>query len=207
MSHYVAPIVEGGTEESCIKKLLSRVWSELLGASAGLCVLEPHRVPRGSILKSSDPSLNETVEAAHRKLRQRMRGHGDCGFVLLLVDAEEDCPKTVSADLISRSRIARPDADVACVLPNRQLENWFKAAATSLAGTSGLPADLETPPDPEEGSGDTWLSKQMKRIDPRRKYKKPADALEFVLKMNLQQCRDNSRSFDKLCRELEKRII
>jgi hypothetical protein len=86
------------------------------------------------------------------------------------------------------------------------LENWFKAAATSLAGVSGLPDDVTVPANPEDGAGDTWLTRQMQRKDRLRKYAKPADAVELANRMDLQQCRDNSPSFDRLCRKLEARL-
>ncbi len=92
------------------------------------------------------------------------------------------------------------------VLAKRELENWFKAAAASLAGMSGLPEDLTVPANPEDGSGDTWLTRQMQRKDRRRKYTKPADAVELAQRMDLQQCRDNAPSFNKLYRELEARL-
>ena len=85
------------------------------------------------------------------------------------------------------------------------IENWFKAAASSLAGVNGLPQDLSTPEVPETGSGAGWLDKQLRRVCQTRKYKKVVDALVFVEKMDLRLCRANSRSFDKLCRELAKR--
>ncbi len=70
---------------------------------------------------------------------------------------------------------------------------------------SGLPNDLSVPANPEEGSGDAWLTKQMQRHDRRRKYTKPADAVELARRMDLQQCRDHSPSFHKLCCDLEAR--
>ena len=127
------------------------------------------------------------------------------GVLLLLLDAEEDCPAKLAPRLLERARAARCDADVACVLAKRELENWFKAAAASLAGVGGLPNDLSVPANPEEGGGDTWLTKQMQSQNRGRKYTKPADAVELAKRMDLQQCRDHSPSFDKLCRELEAR--
>jgi len=130
----------------------------------------------------------------------------DRGFILLLLDADEDCPKAVAEQLLTRARAVRSDTDFACVLAKRELENWFKAAAASLAGVVGLPADIQIPAEPEVGSGDAWLTKQIKKLDPRRKYTKPADAIELVRRMDLHQCRTNSRSFRKLCKELAARL-
>ena len=147
------------------------------------------------------------VERAFRVLRARIRQPVvDRGFILLLVDADEDCPATFGPQLLERAKAVRNDADIACVLAKRELENWFKAAATSLAGVNGLPEDLTIPANPEDGSGDTWLTRQMQRKDRRSKYTKPADAVELAKRMNLLQCRENAPSFDKLCRDLEARL-
>lgn len=210
MTLLVAPIVEGETEERCIKILLSRIWRELLGAAdrEEVCVLEPNPARRSSLLRNDHPVLAEKVEQSFRRRRSRLRQPSlDRGFVLLLIDADEDCPATLAPQLLARARAARSDADIACVLAKRELENRFKAAAASLAGVSGLPEDLSVPENPEQGSGDTWLTKQMKKRTRGRKYTKPGDAVELAQRMDVRQCRANSPSFDKLCRELEARLF
>jgi hypothetical protein len=209
MTLYVAPIVEGETEEGCIKIILSRIWRELLAAAdrEELCVLEPNPAHRSALVRNDHPALSEKVEQSFRRLRSRLRQPGvDRGFLLLLIDADDDCPAKLAPKLLERARAARTDADIVCVLAKRELENWFKAAAESLAGVSGLPDDLSVPANPEDGSGDTWLTRQMQRRNPRRKYTKPGDAVELARRMDLRQCRAHSPSFDKLCRELEARL-
>lgn len=208
MSLYVAPIIEGETEERCVKLLLSRIWRDLLLAAdrEELCVLEPNPSHRASLVKKDHPELGQRVELSFRRMRSRMRQPTDRGFILILIDADEDCPKNVAEQVLNRARAARGDADIACVLAKRELENWFKAAAASLAGTCGLPADLQVPTNPEDGSGDAWLTKQMQTKDRRRKYKKTTDAIALVEKLDLHLCRENSRSFRKLCKELEARL-
>ena len=109
-------------------------------------------------------------------------------------------------ELLTRAKAIRSDIDVACVLANRQFENWFKAAAASLGGVGKLPANLVAVADPESGRGASWLTEQMKRVDPKAEYKKPGDAMALTQGMDLAQCRANSPSFAKLCRELEARV-
>jgi Domain of unknown function (DUF4276) len=171
-----------------------------------LAVLEPIPAKRASLIKATHPELDGVIEESFRKVRARLRQPGDRGFILLLLDADEDCPKSLAEKLLGRARVVRSDADIACVLAKRELENWFKAAAASLAGVGGLPVDLQTPSDPESGSGDAWLTRQMQTKTRSRKYTKPADAVVLVQKMDLQECRTNSRSFQKLCKEFESRL-
>lgn len=208
MTLYIAPIVEGQTEALCIERLLHRIWTELLGGPERMQVLSPSRGKRDSIVHPNRTDLAAKIEEAHEKLNGRL--HLDSsgrGILLLLLDAENDCPATLAPQLLARASVVRRDADIACVLVKRELENWFKAAAASLAGLCGLPNDLSVPANPEEGSGDAWLTRQMQRQNRRRKYTKPTDAVELAKCMDLQQCREHSPSFDKLCRDLEARRI
>jgi hypothetical protein len=207
MTLYIAPIVEGHTEAKCAERLLQRIWTELLNGPERMQVLPPLRGKRDSLVHPNRTDLAETIEDAHEILTRRLRHDSSGrGVLLLLLDADEDCPATLAPLLLERARAARSDADIICVLAKRELENWFKAAAASLAGLCGLPNDLSVPANPEEGSGDAWLTRQIQKQARRRKYTKPTDAVELAKRMDLQQCRNHSPSFDKLCRDLEARV-
>jgi hypothetical protein len=71
-----------------------------------------------------------------------------------------------------------------------------------LAGVNGLPDPLSPPDKPEDCSGVAWLVTQIRSRNPARKYRKTVDAEAFVRAMSLPECRANSPSFDKLCRDL-----
>jgi hypothetical protein len=208
MTLYVAPIVEGHTEAKCAERLLQRIWTELLNGPERMQVLPPLRGKRDSLVHPNRTDLAETIEDAHETLTRRLRHDSSGrGLLLLLLDAEEDCPAALAPRLLERARTARSVADIACVLAKRELENWFKAAAASLAGIRSLPNGLSIPANPEEGDGGAWLTRQMRRQNRGRKYAKPTDAVELAKRLDLQQCRDHSPSFDKLCRDLEARRI
>jgi hypothetical protein len=51
------------------------------------------------------------------------------------------------------------------------------------------------------------LEEQIRSQNRARKYLKKEDSPAFVRSMSLQECRDNAASFDKLCRELEARLL
>jgi len=83
-------------------------------------------------------------------------------------------------------------------------ETWFAASASSMAGVNGLPSDLAVPDDPEGNRlGKSWIKDHYPRG---RKYSETVDQPRFTAKIDLAGCRDRSPSFDKLCRELEKRL-
>jgi hypothetical protein len=204
MTVYVAPVVEGQTEQGCVERLLQRTWSQVLGRPERLQVLEPFRRPRGQLVQANGEALTKAVQEAYLKLRAKIKRETDArSMVLILIDAEDDCPATLAPRLLAVVRAALPaDAVTACVIAKRMLENWMVAGASTLAGVNGLPDPLPVRDQFEERSGVAWLGEQLRSRNSARKYKKTVDAEAFVRGMDLQECRANSPSFDKLCRDL-----
>ena len=207
MTFYILPIVEGQTEQKCLEKILHRVWRELLGQLGHLQVIEPFRAQRDRLIDPKTAVLETTVQKALPKLRAKA-GTDDRLLMLILTDAEQDCPATLGPALLARAKAALPsEIDVSCVVAKRMLENWFVAGSSTLGGVGGLPESLPSRRAAcEDISGKNWLENQIRSVDPTRKYKETVDSLEFAKVVNLAECRANSPSFDKLCRELEARI-
>jgi hypothetical protein len=207
MRFYIVPIVEGHTEARCVERLLQKVWTELLAAPLPLQVLLPSRGNRDALIDLGKPDLTKKVEEAYAKLAQKLgRDSSGRGLLLLLLDAEGDPPCQLAPRLLNAAKAARNDADISCVLAKRMLENWIVAGASTLAGVNGLPDPLPARDKFEERSGAAWLDTQLRSQNKARKYKKTTDAELFVQAMDLQECRKNSVSFDKLCRDLEARL-
>jgi hypothetical protein len=194
----VQVIVEGHGEDRAVRLLLERLWYELLGGDQ-IDVVRPLRQPQGTLLQEA--GLKAAVDAAQIKLESRP-SDGLHKLVLILIDSEGKCPAELAPQLLRWANEARADADIACVLPNPMYETWFAAAASSLAGVNGLPADLTPPEDPEGHKlGKSWVKKQL-----RRKYSEPVDQPRFTAIMDLALCCKNSPSFEKLYRELKRRL-
>jgi hypothetical protein len=207
MTLYIVPIVEGHTEAGCIERLLQRAWTELLAAPMRLQVLVPSRGKRDALISPTGVHLTDKIEEAYAKLSQHLRRDSSAkGLLLVLIDAEGDCPAELAPRLLRTARLARNDADIACVLAKRMFENWIMAGASTLAGVHGLPDPLQPPDNLEEHHGAGWLEEQLRSQNRTRRYKKTVDAAVFVQKMSLEQCRACSASFDKLCRELTLRL-
>jgi hypothetical protein len=205
MTFYIVPIVEGQTEQGCVERLLHRVWAELLGRAERLQMIEPFRGHRDALVHRNGQALTESARKAFLKLKGKAKKDaGARSLLLILLDAEGDCPATLAPRLLNVARKALPaDVPVACVLAKRMLENWIVAGASTLAGVNGLPDPLPARDQFEERSGAAWLEGQLRSRNKTRKYKKTADAEPFVRAMDLKECRVNCPSFDKLCRELE----
>ena len=122
----VISIVEGKGEVEAVPVLLRRIATCVL-PNGHVNVPRPIRVQRNKILK--DDQLERTVEFAARKL-----GQGEQGGILILLDADDDCPREIAAEMLSRAHAVRPDRGIRVVLAKREYETWFLAAAHSIDG-------------------------------------------------------------------------
>lgn len=205
----IAPIVEGHGEVHAIRLLLDRVWRELLGGEYAE-TLKPVRCPRSKLLKHTpqgasvpDPhELGRAVGLAAAKLSAVDTGALPA-LILVLVDADSDCPATLVPGIRQMAAEHARGLDVACVMAKLEYETWFVAAAESLGDHLSLGEDDVVPEDPEQtGARKAWIEKRFKG----GKYSETVDQPKMTAKMDLQLCRRRSPSFDKLCRELEQRI-
>lgn len=206
----IAPIVEGHGDVAAVRLLLDRIWRELLGGEY-VEVLQPVRSPRSRLLKLNcsgeqpapdEHELGRAVRLAAAKL-EASRGTPLSSLVLILLDANSDCPKVLAPEVV---RVARQDAahvDIACTLAKPEYETWFVAAAESLTEYITIAQDETISEDPERrGSGKGWIERRFKGP----KYSETVDQPRMTAKMDLTLCRRRSPSFDKLCRELESRL-
>lgn len=194
----VLPIVEGHGEDGSIRILLQRIWRELLGGES-LEVLKPIRGKRHQLIKAAE--LGRALNLAVPKLRAA--SSQSPAMVLVLLDADSDLPCVLGPNLLSLARQVRGDADVSCVIANLEYETWFVAAAESLSEFLDLSGRPSIPGDPEKArQGKGWIQKNFRGP----KYSETIDQPAMTQAMDLALCRRNSRSFDKLCRELEQRL-
>lgn len=187
-----ATIVEGHGEVIAVPLLLRRLAAQVAPARA-VEVPKPIRVNRAGLLK--DGGLERYVQLAALNV-----GSAD-GAIVVLIDADDDCPAQLAPKLVERAQAARPDAQVSIVLAKREFEAWFLASAASLRGRRGLPDDLE-PPEDAEGPRDAkgWL--QRRRTDGYA-YSPTTDQPALAQAMSLPEARAGSPSFDKLWRKVE----
>ena len=192
----VIPIVEGHGEVESMRTLLQRIGIELLD-STHVEVLTPIRQNKGKLC--TQEGLVKAVRLAAMKLGV---GTEYRDLILILLDADKDCPAELAAQIAAWAETERSDADVACVVAKVEFETWFVAAAASLADRLALGPDEEIPADPEgAGCGKRWVEKRFRGV----RYSPTIDQPGMTANMDLRECRARSPSFDKLCREIEKR--
>lgn len=190
----IASIVEGDGEVAALPILLRRVGA-LRSPDKVINVLPPIRVRRDRFLSRDEEFRRMLLLAAHKC--------GESGWILVLLDADDDCPAELSAQVLERARSIVPHRRVSVVLANREYEAWFLASAESLHGRRGFTFDFpqhfnaELPRDAKR-----WLGERMASGT----YRETTDQPAFSALMDLQQAIKNSRSFRKLCSEWAKQM-
>ena len=194
MSRFViVPIVEGQSEVMAVPVLLRRLLSER--QRYDVMVARPVRVHRSSVVKEGE------IERAVVLARRNREG---CDAVMVLLDADDDCPAELGPELLKWLKKAHGDLSAAVVLAKREFEGWFLSSLESLRGVRGIASDASSPPNPEEIRGaKERLSTYMVR---RRNYlettDQPALAAQFDLNLAHQRC----PSFEKFMRDFERLI-
>ena len=191
----IASIVEGDGEVAALPVLLRRM-GEWLTPSIGINLSRPIRVRRDRFLNRDEEFRRYLLLAAAKC--------GDNGWILVLLDADNDCPATLGNQVLERARLLVPHRRISVVLANREYEAWFLAAADSLHGKRGFTFDNPQNFDPERPrNAKGWLGNRMITGT----YRETTDQPNFSAIMNLQQAQENSRSFRKLCSEWSKQMI
>lgn len=158
----IITIVEGRGEVPAVPLLIRRI-------AAAAPTLEPRvpkpiRVKRGRFLKENE--LERYVDLAARQA-------GSDGRILIILDADDDCPAQRVSEILERAAAVRSDRRIRVVMAQREYEAWFLAAADSIAGHRELRSDATAPTDPEairDAKG--WLTSRM---PPGRVYKETRD--------------------------------
>lgn len=188
MKYDIGIIVEGKGETLAVPVLLRRIAGVVApGLNLRITVL---RRGRQKLLKGS--YFEDAISLAARLV-------GPAGLVLVLLDADEDCPAELGPQLVRRATRARPDRTTRVVLAKAEYEAWFLASAESLAGLRGLPTDLSAPADPESiRDAKGWLSRHLARG---ASYRPAVHQASLTATFDMAAAR-SAPSFDKLWRDV-----
>jgi hypothetical protein len=182
----VVPVVEGHGESTAVPVLLRRISWELGWSHQ---VAPPFRVPRSDLV---DPiKLSRAVAVASRHVRGP-------GGVLVLFDADDDCPVELNGKLQDVVRDAHRSVEI--VAANREFEAWFLASISTLCQHEAVQSDATYANDPERPRGaKEQLAKLM--VTPYREVRhQPA----FCSLIDLETTWRNSRSFRRLLSALQR---
>ena len=168
--------------------LLRRV-AALVSPNVYVKALRPILVQRTKIL---------TGDLLDRAVVLAARQSGKQGRILILLDADDDCPKELAAEMLRRAEAARQDRIIRVVLAKREYEAWFLAAVHSISGRLGIDETIAPPRQPESIRGTKeWLSRRMPKG---RAYSPTSDQPALTAVFDMDAARSAS-SFDKLWRD------
>lgn len=189
MNRTVVCIVEGDGEVRAVPILLRRLAAQR--GTYDLTVPPPIRVHR-------DQFLRRPEEFERKLLLAAAKAQG--GAVLILLDADDDCPVTLARDIAARARPLVHGATLWVVVPNREYEAWFLAAAESIGGSRGLAQGIAPPLQPDElRNAKGWLSERM----PDGRYHEVSDQPALSARFDIDMANQRSRSFRKLVKTID----
>lgn len=196
----VAVIVEGDGEVAAVPILLRRLWAALGGEYIEV-LNPPIRRKRSEFERQHQ--LEKAIGLAANKLKHA-RPSNDPALVLILFDRDpsHQPPCALGPQSLNWAKGAYSHLDIACVVANVEYETWFAAAAESLSKYIALKAGEAVPAAPEnQRCGKKWVASRYRGT----KYSETQDQPAMTDAMDLLTARQRSPSFDKLCRELERR--
>ncbi len=183
----ISCIVEGHGEIEALPVLLRRIaaWKN---PELTVKINRPARLPRGKIMR-----LERDLE---RHLLLAAATSGPHGWILILFDSDQECPRTLAEAVLNRAHEFLPHRLISVVVAHSEFEAWF------IAGRSGLDlgeveGDSIEPENIRNAKG--WISSHM----PGRQYNEILFQPKFSARMDMQAAWTSSRSFRKLCKEWE----
>jgi hypothetical protein len=138
--------------------------------------------------------LQRAVQLGTLKILQT----GMFGVILVLLDADDDCPAELGPRLLRQ--ISRPDVAAGVIVAKREYEAWFLAGAQSLRRHRTVSDTAAAPADPE---GIRGAKQHLERhvLVPDAVYQETVDQPALTAALGLEEARA-APSFDKLCRDL-----
>lgn len=190
----IVPIVEGDGEVAALPVLLRRL-NEWKRPGTAIDISHPIRVRKDRFLRR-DEEFSRHVQLACLKANVG-------GLVLILLDADDDCPAVESENIRTRALRVNNTREFAVIMPNREYEAWFIAAAPSLSGRRGFELANNdnshlVPETKRDAKG--WIRERMGSDG----YRETRDQAAFSAHLDLEMAFQNSRSFRKLCKEFGK---
>lgn len=184
----IASIVEGDGDLSAVPGLLRRILGELLSRYD---------------IQAARPKPTHGKPNLLRRLEQFLQyaKMDDCDAILVILDADEECPVNEARTLATRAAALSLAVPVAIVYAKSEYETWFIASLSQGTGAAirerlGI-SDTEDAPDNLENirGAKGWLNERM---PPSRAYKETQDQGPLTHHIDLELAQLRSRSFRRL---------
>jgi hypothetical protein len=182
----VEVIVEGHAEVGAVPILLRRLRDESKAFSLEFGT--PIRRKRSEMIQES---------AIRRAVRLALFREG-CRGILILFDADDDCPAKLAPTVQEWAQSEARDVPVCVVMPCREYEAWFLAAIESLRGFRGILQNASSHPEPERPRD---AKRELNdRMEAGRTYVETIDQAGLTAQFDMGAAYARCRSFQRLTR-------
>ena len=189
----IVPVVEGAGDVAALPGLLTRILLEKYNRTDVIVAQGKSKVVVANGRMKLESKLEQFLQHAHNK--------PECSAILVLLDADDDCPVTVSKQLSQRCEQFRSICPVQVVYADRSYESWFLASLDTIRGQGVIPDTVSIPTAVEDiNNPKQWLTDQM---PPGRAYKETTHQASFSGLIDTELAFQKSRSFRRLCHALE----
>lgn len=180
----IQPIVEGHGDVEAVPVLVRRLIEE--AGTYKVQVGAPIRRRRHDLVR--EEPLKRSAQLARRQ-----RG---CSSILIVLDADNDCPAELAPTLEHWTSYAAPDVPCRVVMPCREYEAWFLAGIVGLRGCRGIVPEAEFEGEPEGPRGAKAALERL--VEPGGSYLPTVDQAALSARIDLASAHRRSRSFRKL---------
>lgn len=189
----IIPIVEGEGEVAALPELLYRILYQMHGRHDVLVGWGKSGVVNA---KGRDTLENNLAKFLHHA-----QNKPDSAAILILVDADNDCPVIKANELAYKGRQINAAIPIEVVYAHREYESWFLASWDTVKGSLGL-EDTLSPSNAVENVADPkqWITNLMPQG---QSYKPTKNQSLCSTAIDLDLAHQNSRSFRRLCHALE----
>ena len=182
-------IVEGQAETESVPLLLRRLQDE--SQAYQIDIARPIRVKRNQVVKEGQ--LEKAVELA-------LRSRGGARAILVVLDADDDCPKELAPQLLARACSAAGERAIcSVVLPKYELESWFLGSIESLRGHRGISPQAALVENPE---GVRDAKGRLTEMMVGRAYVETDDQAALAQFFDIQTAQARCRSFRKFHKDV-----
>ncbi len=189
----IVPVVEGDGDVDALPELVVRIIQEKYKRYDVLVLRGKTRVVKTNGRQNLEKKLDRFLKHAQNKPK--------CGAILVLVDADKDCPVKLAQQLSQRCRQIGVGCPVQIVCAYREYESWLLASLNTIKGRHGIPNTVALSGDPEAiVNPKRWLGDQMPSG---QAYKETTHQASLSRGIDLDLASRNSRSFRRLCHALE----
>ena len=189
-------VVEGPGDVDALPQLVTRILTQMQNRPDIMVAHGKSRV----VMAKGRSNLEKRLESFLRHAENKP----DCGAILVLVDADNDCPVTVFQQLSQRCEHSGTNVPIQVVFAYREYETWFLASLDTIRGRHSISEATTLARDPETiANPKKWLTDRMSAGSV---YKETIHQASLSSAIDLDLAHSNSRSFRRLCHALEQLV-